>query len=62
MYVCVCHALNDRQIKAACPGACHPVEVQKRLGVRPQCGRCLSTIRDIMMEEAEKAALPMAAE
>ncbi len=61
MYVCVCHAITDSQVKASCHGASHPVEVHKRLGVRPQCGRCLHCIRDIMLDEAENNA-PMAAE
>lgn len=63
MYVCVCNALNDRDIKdAACRGACRAAEVHRQLGVRPQCGRCMSTIRQMLVVDAEtQATRPQAA-
>ncbi|CAG0981429.1 hypothetical protein MTYP_01784 [Methylophilaceae bacterium] len=41
MYVCVCHAVTDSQIRnAICEGACSMRELRQRLGVASECGRC----------------------
>lgn len=41
MYVCVCRAVTDSQIRdAICDGACSMRELRQRLGVASECGRC----------------------
>lgn len=41
MYVCVCQAVTDSQIREAiCDGACSMRELRQRLGVASECGRC----------------------
>ncbi|MFN0024366.1 MAG: bacterioferritin-associated ferredoxin [Parvularculaceae bacterium] len=51
MYICICNALKDRQIKAEASGAKSVGEVFRRCGTRPQCGKCLPDIAK-MIEEA----------
>lgn len=51
MYVCVCHGINERDVaKATCNGACKAADVFRQHGVRPKCGRCLSTLRNMVGE------------
>ncbi len=46
MYVCICHALNDKTVKAALgDGAATPAAVFRRHGCQVQCGKCVPTIR-----------------
>ncbi|MEL6365443.1 MAG: (2Fe-2S)-binding protein [Pseudomonadota bacterium] len=61
MYVCICNALKDRQVKAAAtaPGTRTVACVFKAHGVRPRCGKCLPMVSDAV-EEA-KAGLGAAA-
>ncbi|MBI2380874.1 MAG: bacterioferritin-associated ferredoxin [Gammaproteobacteria bacterium] len=41
MYVCLCHAVTDRQIRqAVCAGACSMRQLSQELGVNTQCGKC----------------------
>ena len=41
MYVCVCRAVTDSQIREAIyDGACSMRELRQRLGVASECGRC----------------------
>lgn len=46
MYVCLCNALTDRQIRAAIEqgGARTPAQVFRRLGCAPRCGKCLPMV------------------
>ena len=51
MYVCLCNALTDRQVRdAVAEGACRPRDVYGACGCRAQCSSCaraiLATIRD----------------
>lgn len=51
MYVCVCQAVTDRQIReAVCNGACSLKELQNRLGVARQCGRCAQCAHNLVKE------------
>lgn len=48
MYVCLCHGLKSRDVEAAIvQGISRPADVHRHFGVEPQCGRCLSTIKDM---------------
>lgn len=51
MYVCICNALRDRDLQPAAVGAKGVAEVFRRCGKRPQCGKCLPDVAQ-MIEDA----------
>lgn len=57
MYVCVCHAVTDRDIRAEVErGACSLFDVQCRLPVASCCGRCEETARQVIDEQVACAS------
>jgi len=53
MYVCICNAITDKQIRqAAESGVTSLWELQKDLGVASNCGKCRTTAVDILREHA----------
>jgi bacterioferritin-associated ferredoxin len=51
MYVCVCHAVTDKDIrKAVDRGACSLFDVQNELPVGSCCGRCEDTAQTVVEE------------
>jgi bacterioferritin-associated ferredoxin len=49
MYVCVCHAVTDRDIRQAVDGgACSLPDVQSTLPVGGCCGRCQETAQQVV--------------
>ncbi len=51
MYVCVCRAVTDRQIREAAEnGACSLKDLRRELGVTQDCGRCASCARECLHE------------
>jgi bacterioferritin-associated ferredoxin len=53
MYVCICNAITDKQIRqAARSGVSSLWELQKELGVASNCGKCRETAVDILREHA----------
>ena len=49
MYVCLCHAVTDRQIRqAASEGACSVSELQLRFRLGTNCGKCVPAAREIL--------------
>lgn len=51
MYVCVCQAVTDRQIREAAErGARTLKDLRRELGVTLDCGRCASCARDCLHE------------
>lgn len=49
MYVCVCHAVTDRQIReAADNGARTLKDLRRDLGVTRDCGRCATCAKDCL--------------
>ncbi|ACJ00785.1 (2Fe-2S)-binding protein [Rhodospirillum centenum] len=65
MYVCVCNAINCRTVKRCVDdGAASIGGVFKATGKTPQCGRCFSTMREMIAERIAPApdALAVAAE
>ncbi|BAU49680.1 (2Fe-2S)-binding protein [Sulfurifustis variabilis] len=51
MYVCVCNAVTDGQIReAVCKGACTLKQLCASLGVASRCGRCASHVREVLHE------------
>ncbi|MBY6261581.1 (2Fe-2S)-binding protein [Azospirillum sp. 412522] len=51
MYVCICHALNDKKVKAALDqGATTPASVFRHHNCQVQCGKCVPTMRSMASE------------
>ncbi|KAB7623037.1 bacterioferritin-associated ferredoxin [Alkalilimnicola sp. S0819] len=59
MYVCICNAVTDKQIRrAVADGAQSMRELRKQLGVCSDCGKCGPCAREILRDERlEQAAL-----
>ena len=56
MYVCICNAITDKQIrKAADAGARDLWDLQRELGVAVGCGSCKEMASDILRETATDA-------
>ncbi|MDR8522366.1 MULTISPECIES: bacterioferritin-associated ferredoxin [Shewanella] len=52
MYVCLCHAITDTQIKeAVSQGDMSLADVKKRLGVADQCGKCAKMATQIIQKQ-----------
>jgi bacterioferritin-associated ferredoxin len=51
MYVCVCNAVTDRQIRSQSEGTRGTVaEVYRALGIKVKCGKCVRTAKCIIAE------------
>ncbi|NOU43593.1 MAG: (2Fe-2S)-binding protein [Methyloglobulus sp.] len=54
MYVCVCKAVTDTQIKNALDeGACSRRELFKCLGVGKDCGKCNPHVRELLHDHKQ---------
>ncbi|MGD8378122.1 MAG: bacterioferritin-associated ferredoxin [Gammaproteobacteria bacterium] len=52
MYVCICQAVTDKQIRAAVREGCRTVDdLTDALGVAAACGRCRPQAAEIVAEE-----------
>ncbi len=57
MYVCLCNALTDGQVRdAAMAGARRPSEVYGACGCAAQCGTCATLMRSLLNEHAAQQA------
>lgn len=51
MYVCICHALNDKQVsKALDNGAHNPASIFRHHGCQVQCGKCVPVMREMVQD------------
>ena len=51
MYVCVCQAVTDRQIREAAEGGARTLkDLRRDLGVTRDCGHCASFARECLQE------------
>ncbi|HXH03454.1 MAG TPA: bacterioferritin-associated ferredoxin [Candidatus Competibacteraceae bacterium] len=58
MYVCVCKAVTDRQIREAVrDGADSMRALRRELGVCSGCGKCAPYVRELLDETLAEAAL-----
>jgi len=58
MYVCICNAITDKQIRqAADSGARNLWDLQRELGVASNCGACKQMAADILRETANREEL-----
>jgi bacterioferritin-associated ferredoxin len=50
MYVCICNALRDKELKAAAadPAVREVGCVFKRCAAKPRCGRCLPDVAEMI--------------
>ncbi len=56
MYVCLCKAVTDRQIRESINGGASSfAEVRRSLGVSTQCGKCMQQAK-LIVETATKKA------
>ena len=59
MYVCICNAVTDKQIRrAARNGASSLTELNQALGVASGCGSCAGIAEEILSEEMMRASEP----
>ncbi|XSG84972.1 MAG: (2Fe-2S)-binding protein [Methylohalobius sp. ZOD2] len=59
MYVCVCKAVTDGQIRDAIgKGVCTRKQLTQCLGVGKDCGRCNRHIREIFSETLQRVTQP----
>ncbi len=54
MYVCLCNAITDRDFRAhaECEG-CTVSAVYRSLGKKPQCGKCVPFVREVLRRAVE---------
>lgn len=61
MYVCICNAITDGQVAHAIGSGCRSVaDVFKRVGERPNCGKCVPDLCKLVRSSRAKCAPPMA--
>ena len=61
MYVCICNAVTERQVKEAInAGADSAQALAECLGVSTCCGSCRPTVEAVLSEHVEPAGVPMA--
>jgi bacterioferritin-associated ferredoxin len=50
MYVCLCNALTDRDVRAHGGDGCSVAMVYRALGCQPQCGKCVPLVRQMLRQ------------
>jgi bacterioferritin-associated ferredoxin len=56
MYVCLCNALTDRDVRAhTTDGTASVSMVYRACGCQPQCGKCVPMVREMLREGLEGA-------
>jgi bacterioferritin-associated ferredoxin len=59
MYVCVCNAIRDCELRQAARTCTDGVDaVYASLGKVPQCGQCLDEAAEILIDTRMRAKLP----
>ena len=62
MYVCLCNAITDRQIREAVERGCTSLgKVQIHLPVANCCGACEDTAREVIESHVDSRPAPVAA-
>jgi bacterioferritin-associated ferredoxin len=53
MYVCLCNAITDRDIRAQAACECSTVAmIYRSLGAKPKCGKCVPLVRQMLRQVA----------
>ena len=56
MYICLCNALTDRDVRAhSADGGCSVAMVYRALGCEPQCGKCVPFVRQMLRQGGPSA-------
>ncbi len=56
MYICICNAITERQIRACAEqGACSLRDLEQCLGVGAGCGRCAQSAKAVLNESRSEA-------
>ncbi len=55
MYICICNAIRDKELAAASRDARSVGDVFRKCGRRPQCGKCLHDVAEIIEEQRASA-------
>ena len=59
MYICVCNAIKECELRAAARRVAGDVDaVYESLGKQPQCGQCLDDAAHVLIEERELRLVP----
>ncbi|MGE5270257.1 MAG: bacterioferritin-associated ferredoxin [Thiohalocapsa sp.] len=59
MYVCLCNALTDRDLRPhTATGAASVSMVYRACGCQPQCGKCVPFVRQMLREAGDAAGAP----
>ena len=59
MYVCICKAVTDKQIRrAVANGADNLYELRETLGVGSGCGSCADHAQEILQQHRSRRACP----
>ena len=57
MYLCICNAITERQVRAlAESGIAEAQEVYRALGCAPQCGKCIPYVQETLSETARRTS------
>ena len=57
MYVCICHAITDKQIRQAADAGVRGLwQLQAELGVASNCGSCKEHASEILREKRQEAS------
>lgn len=60
MYICICRAVTEGEIRAALDdGVCTMRELRQRLGVCSDCGKCGQHARKLLVEHRQLQAFPI---
>lgn len=51
MYICVCNAVTEREIRHCAQLGCNLDDLRERLGVCTSCGKCKNAAKQILREE-----------
>lgn len=61
MYVCICNAIRESDLRGAARQCCGDAEsIYISLGRPPQCRQCIEEAEDIVREERAAGKLPVA--
>ena len=55
MYVCLCNALTDRDLRPHAVAGSSVSTVYRACGCQPQCGKCVPFVRQMLREDGEAA-------
>jgi bacterioferritin-associated ferredoxin len=51
VYICICNAVTERQIRECAQIGCSLGDLRERLGVCTSCGKCKHATKQILREE-----------